>query len=271
MNLARAALLSVALASCELPCAPGEVLGTSNVFQSLEAPIAPIEFRFLEGSCGSKVPPEPQVRIKGENGQTRVGTAELRSYRPAGFAENSVIEAKVFGSPFEGRNTIELEFGPSILRRGEAYFVTPQSGTTIASVEGRCIGQPYLGPQFVTCSVREDDGSLNVKEFLVDGGVTQIASASLWTTSQGRLITTSNEIGWWDGTTLADWRGTASLTSSAIAVAANSTVVAVWQADGALVLRSPDDLTVEIARVSLASCDDDCSSSASLVISQDAM
>ncbi|MDP1829896.1 MAG: hypothetical protein Q8L48_41930 [Archangium sp.] len=248
-------------------------MDAANAFQSRDTPFEPIEVNLFEGSCGPGLPSNPQVRIRGADSQeVRTGTASLRSHQTAGFTRTTTIEAMVFFSPFEGHNTIELEFDRGVVRTTDAFFVTPQESTTTAAFDGRCTGHPFVGPQFVACTISEGNEVFNVTAFSIDGGVSKLASARLWTTAQGRLVTTSSELGWWpEGTALADWRGTASLTSDALAVAANLTLVAVWQKDAVLVLRSRTDLSVELARIPLKPCDVQCSLGASLVMNQDAI
>ncbi len=57
-------IAAVLFSACEPPCVPGLMFPAGGgSFQNLLFPMEPVEFRFDEGSCGSGLPPDPQVRV----------------------------------------------------------------------------------------------------------------------------------------------------------------------------------------------------------------
>ena len=258
------------LTACEPPCAPGSMVTQGDDLQNLAAPLVPVRFRLLEGTCGSKSPPQPKVKVTAADGSVSTGTAEMSTVQPPGFPLNWVTLVSVALTPSEGVNTIELDFGNGVLRTGEAFFSRPIAREVITHLPGACGGGLRVAADSVACTSFDESGLVSVVQGMADGGTQKLSDAKLWVTPRGNLITTSDSIGWWaDGLPLDQWASQASLEGAPLAVAAGASVVAVWQA-ASLVLLDANALS-EVARFALRPCDDWCAGGATILLTDDSV
>lgn len=249
-QLVAAACLVVALCACEPPCTPGDVSPMSNTVQAFRPQARLIAFNIEIGDCEPGHVPLPKARVVGPTGQ--VGRADVEiDQREADLLAGKwprLAVGAVEARPAEpGPSVIELDFS-TVTRRLSAEFVEVFDPPGQRELPAWCWAPLRIDGDSVVCSTGVSPDTSQVIE-IRDGGTGSIGPGSrLWSTPEGYLLTSDGGIGWLgSGQTLGQWTPQASLTATALGVAANSTAVFILHSTE-IEVRDRRDLTRLLAR-----------------------